>query len=89
MIYTPMTKKALKLCFEAHKEQTDKSGLPYVFHPFHLAEPKTLELPDADIDTLTDLIWTNLNEDNKVSLFTRFINIADGTYESRIVNKNR
>ena len=38
MIYTPMTKKALKLCFSAHKEQVDKSGLPYVFHPFHLAE---------------------------------------------------
>ena len=38
MIYTPQTKKALKLCFEAHKEQLDKSGLPYVFHPFHLAE---------------------------------------------------
>ena len=38
MIYTEMTKKALKLCFEAHKEQTDKSGMPYVFHPFHLAE---------------------------------------------------
>ena len=33
-----MTKKALKLCFEAHREQTDKSGMPYVFHPFHLAE---------------------------------------------------
>lgn len=38
MIYTPLTKKALKLCFEAHKEQKDKTGLPYVFHPFHLAE---------------------------------------------------
>jgi (p)ppGpp synthase/HD superfamily hydrolase len=38
MIYTDLTKKALKLCFEAHKEQTDKSGMPYVFHPFHLAE---------------------------------------------------
>ena len=38
MIYTPMTKKAMKLCFEAHKDQVDKSGLPYVFHPFHLAE---------------------------------------------------
>jgi len=38
MIYTAMTKKALKLCFQAHKEQTDKSGMPYVFHPFHLAE---------------------------------------------------
>jgi (p)ppGpp synthase/HD superfamily hydrolase len=38
MIYTPKTKQALKLCFEAHKEQKDKNGMPYVFHPFHLAE---------------------------------------------------
>lgn len=38
MIYTSKTKAALKLCFEAHKNQTDKSGIPYVFHPFHLAE---------------------------------------------------
>ena len=38
MIYTDKTKEAMKLCFEAHKEQKDKSGLPYVFHPFHLAE---------------------------------------------------
>lgn len=38
MIYTQATKKAIKLMFEAHKEQVDKSGLPYVFHPFHVAE---------------------------------------------------
>ena len=38
MIYTNLTKQALKLCFESHKEQVDKSGMPYVFHPFHLAE---------------------------------------------------
>ena len=38
MIYTNLTKRAMKLCFEAHKEQVDKSGMPYVFHPFHLAE---------------------------------------------------
>lgn len=38
MIYTKETKKAMKLCFEAHKNQVDKSGMPYVFHPFHLAE---------------------------------------------------
>ena len=43
MIYTPATKLALKLCFEAHKNQTDKSGLPYVFHPFHLAEQMVTE----------------------------------------------
>lgn len=44
MIYTELTKKALSLCFEAHKEQKDKTGLPYVFHPFHLAEQMDDEL---------------------------------------------
>ena len=43
MIYTKLTKRALKLCFEAHRDQLDKSGLPYVFHPFHLAEQMTDE----------------------------------------------
>lgn len=43
MIYTAATKKALKLCFEAHKDQRDKSDIPYVFHPFHLAESMTDE----------------------------------------------
>ena len=38
MIYTKFTKRAMKLCFEAHKNQVDKAGLPYVFHPFHVAE---------------------------------------------------
>ena len=43
MIYTEQTKRALKLCFEAHKDQRDKSGMPYVFHPFHLAEQMETE----------------------------------------------
>ncbi len=43
MIYTTKTKKALKLCFEAHRDQLDKSGMPYVFHPFHLAEQMDTE----------------------------------------------
>ena len=47
MIYTPLTKKAMQFCFAAHKEQTDKSGLPYVFHPFHLAEQMPDELTAA------------------------------------------
>ena len=51
MIYTPATKKAMKLCFEAHRDQTDKSGLPYVFHPFHVAE----QMPDEDT-TVTALL---------------------------------
>ena len=43
MIYTEKTKEALKLCFEAHKNQMDKSGMPYIFHPFHLAEQMETE----------------------------------------------
>ena len=34
MLYTELTQKAMKICFEAHKEQVDKGGMPYVFHPF-------------------------------------------------------
>ena len=48
MIYTKMTKLAMKLCFEAHKDQRDKTGLPYVFHPFHLAE----QMQDEDSTVL-------------------------------------
>lgn len=44
MIYTDLTKKALKLCYEAHQNQVDKTGLPYVFHPYHLAEQMTDEI---------------------------------------------
>ncbi len=44
MIYTDLTKKAMQLCFAAHKDQVDKSGMPYVFHPFHLAEQMADEL---------------------------------------------
>lgn len=43
MIYTNDTKKAMRLCYEAHKDQMDKSGVPYVFHPFHVAEQMTDE----------------------------------------------
>ena len=45
-------------------------------------------MPDVDIDSLTHLIWENLNQDNKVSLFVRYIDIATGETETRIVNKN-
>ena len=43
----------------------------------------------GDIDAFTSLVWENLNEENKVSLFVRFIDIETGEYESRIVNKNK
>ena len=43
MLYTTLTKKAMMIAFNAHKEQFDKTGLPYIFHPFHLAEQMTDE----------------------------------------------
>ena len=51
-------------------------------------EPKLVEIPD-DMDAFTELIWENLNEDNKVSLFVRYIDIETGKYETKIVNKNQ
>ena len=42
-----------------------------------------------DIDAYTEMLWNSLNEENKVSLFVRFIDIASGKYETRIVNKNK
>ena len=57
--------------------------------PSYEGEPKTVVIPDTDIDTFTSMVWENLNADNKVSLFTRYIDIATGKYESRIVNKNK
>ena len=56
--------------------------------PSFEGEPKTLTLPDVDIDAMTDIIWENLNEDNKVSLFVRYIDLETNEVETRIVNKN-
>ena len=55
--------------------------------PSFEGEPKLVETVD-DIDEYTNLLWTNLNADNKVSLFVRYIDIATGQYESRIINKH-
>ena len=55
--------------------------------PSFEGEPTPVEIL-GDIDEFTNMVWTNLNEDNKVSLFVRFIDIATGTYETRIINKN-
>ena len=56
--------------------------------PSFEGEPKTLTLPDMDIDSLTSHIWENLDPENKVSLFVRYIDIASSETETRIVNKN-
>ena len=56
--------------------------------PSFEGEPKPVEIPN-DIDDFTNLLWESLNQDNKVSLFVRFIDIETGKYETRIVNKNK
>jgi len=56
--------------------------------PSFEGEPELVSVVD-NIDAYTELLWTSLNEDNKVSLFVRYIDIKTGRYESRIVNKNK
>lgn len=56
--------------------------------PSFEGEPELVNIPD-NMDEFTDMLWNSLNEDNKVSLFVRYIDIETGKYESRIVNKNK
>ena len=56
--------------------------------PSFEGEPKLITIPD-DMDTFAENLWNSLNEDNKVSLFVRYIDIKTGTYETKIINKNQ
>lgn len=56
--------------------------------PSFEGEPKVVEIPN-DIDAFTQMLWRSLNEENKVSLFVRYIDIETGKYETRILNKNK
>ncbi|MBQ3139104.1 MAG: IMP cyclohydrolase [Ruminococcus sp.] len=56
--------------------------------PSFEGEPKLVGI-SGNIDEFTDMLWNNLNEDNKVSLFVRFVNLEDGSVETRIINKNK
>lgn len=61
MIYTPLTMKAMKLAYEAHHGQLDYNGMPYVFHPYHLAEQMTDEITTCAAllhDVVEDTDWT-------------------------------
>lgn len=56
--------------------------------PSFEGEPKRIAIPD-DCECLCDLLWESLNADNKVSLFVRYIDIATGAVQSKIINKNK
>lgn len=73
MLYTELTKKAMQIAFDAHKEQVDKNGIPYIYHPVHLAEQMSTEyeicvallhdtVEDGDI-TFDDLIEAGFPEE--------------------------
>ena len=78
-------------------EYAPKAGLGHFIHtykcdgdpiPSYEGEPTPVSI-EGDIDAFTASLWENLNEDNKVSLFTRFIDLETGKAETRIVNKNQ
>ena len=62
MIYTPLTKKAIKLAYKAHKDQYDKAGVPYINHPLHLAESM-----DDEYTTIAALLH-DVVEDTNITL---------------------
>lgn len=55
--------------------------------PSFEGEPRLVDMMD-DMDAFTEMVWNSLNEENKVSLFVRYIDIATGEVRSKIVNKN-
>ena len=76
--------------------ENPKAGEGYFIHtymkdgnplPSYEGEPTLVNI-EGDLDSFTNTVWNALNADNKVSLFTRYIEIATGKYESRIINKN-
>lgn len=73
-----------------------KAGLGHFIHtyvtdgnpiPTFQGEPERVAIPD-DIDEFTDKLWTNLNENNKISLYVRYIDLATGKETNRMINKN-
>ncbi len=74
-----------------------KAGLGHFLHtyvcngdpiPTFQGEPERVEIPDC-IDAFTEKLWNALDEDNKISLYVRYIDLATGETENRLVNKNK
>ena len=56
--------------------------------PTFTGEPERVAVPDS-IDEFTESIWSNLNEDNKISLYVRYVDLKDGSVQNRMINKNK
>lgn len=81
-----------------YEYESPKAGVGHLIHtyeqdgnpiPSFSGEPRTVELPYACINCFTKAVWESLNPDNKVSLFTRFIDLKTGEVTTRIVNKHQ
>ena len=99
MINTKLTRKAMIIAYEAHKNQVDKSGVPYIYHPIHVAEQMDTEneciialLHDVDEDT--NVTFKQLEEVfskeiiDILKLLTREENIEYDEYIKRIKNNS-
>ncbi len=84
-------------CLRFFFEYSAEAGLGHFIHtykcdgnpiPSFEGEPTPVAVETNDIEEWTKVIWNHLNEDNKVSLFTRFIHLETGEEETRIINKN-
>lgn len=99
MINTKLTRKAMRIAYEAHKNQVDKSGVPYIYHPIHVAEQMDTEneciialLHDVVEDT--NVTFKQLEEVfskeiiDILKLLTREENIEYDEYIKRIKNNS-
>lgn len=100
MLYTELTKKAMKIAFDAHKNQVDKNGIPYIYHPIHLAERMSTEyeicvallhdaVEDTDI-TFEDLIKAGFPDEviTALKLMTHDKNVPYMEYVEKIRNNS-
>ena len=62
MIYTPMTRKAMKIAYDAHAGQVDKTGIPYIYHPIHLAESM------SDENSVITALLHDVAEDTNITI---------------------
>ncbi len=85
-------------CRYFYEYDNPRPGVGHIIHtyeadgeplPSYVGEPAMVEINAADAKALSDIIWKNLNEDNKVSLFVQYIDLATGGRDTVIVNKNR
>ena len=79
MIYTNLTKKAMKVAFDVHKNQVDKNGIPYIYHPVHLAEQMT------DESTICVALLHDVVEDTDMT----FEQLADEGFTDEIIDALR